>query len=63
MNRYIKPVITDNNASFGIDIMDLNPTVQSDPNSGVDDGLGKQRGEDFSDEAAEKGKGWSEGLW
>ena len=31
--------------------------------TGSGDQLGKQRGEDFSDEAAEKGKGWSEGLW
>ena len=31
--------------------------------TGSGDQLGKQRGEEFTDEAAEKGKSWSEGLW
>ena len=60
MKKYIKPATTDCNASYGIDLLQPNPTVQSDPNSGVDDGLTKQRGETPQEPS---GDAWTKGLW
>ena len=61
MKRYIKPSIEDIKFVFA-DSVAQTPGI-GDGSMNPDDQLGKQRGEDFSDEAAEKGKGWSEGLW
>ena len=57
MKQYIKPSTEDCKFVF------LDRIAQQIIDGSTENQLGKQRGEDFSDEAAEKGKGWSEGLW
>ena len=57
MKQYIKPCIEDCKFVFSDRI------AQQIIDGSTENQLGKQRGEDFSDEAAEKGKDWSEGLW